>query len=87
MCTPPVFPHALNVQLPSADFPTPTVHTFPSYSYLVEISLSRLASSADGAGSCCRRLISRYTVMRWRGVSVTSRDGQLLSQNPHSMHL
>jgi hypothetical protein len=31
--------------------------------------------------------ISRYTVMRCRGVRVTSRDGQLDSQNPHSMHL
>ena len=32
-----------------------------------------------------RRLISLQTVMRCRGVRVMSRDGQLLSQKPHSM--
>lgn len=47
----------------------------------------RSFSTGVGLGSVLRRCISRNTVMRWRGVRVTSREGQLLSQNPHSMHL
>ena len=45
----------------------------------------RCCSAAVGLGSCCRRAISLYEAMRWRGVSVMSRLGQLLSQKPHSM--
>ena len=45
----------------------------------------RCCSADVGLGSCCRRAISLYEAMRWRGVSVMSRLGQLLSQKPHSM--
>mmetsp|Transcript_29898 Transcript_29898/g.88503 ORF Transcript_29898/g.88503 Transcript_29898/m.88503 type:complete len:273 (+) Transcript_29898:1344-2162(+) len=57
----------------------------PSYSYALDMTLRRSVSSGDALSSACRRLSSRYTVMRWRGVSVMSLDGQLDSQNPHSM--
>lgn len=40
-----------------------------------------------GLGMLLRRDISLYVAIRWRGVRERSRLGQLLSQNPHSMHL
>ena len=43
------------------------------------------SSTCDLTGRSRRRAISRKVVMRWRGVSVMSREGQLLSQKPHSM--
>jgi hypothetical protein len=43
------------------------------------------SSAGDLTGRLCRRDISLYTVMRCLGVRVMSREGQLLSQKPHSM--
>jgi hypothetical protein len=42
---------------------------------------SRSSASAETR----RRAISRVTTMRWRGVSVRSREGQRGSQKPHSV--
>mmetsp|Transcript_13481 Transcript_13481/g.30895 ORF Transcript_13481/g.30895 Transcript_13481/m.30895 type:complete len:252 (+) Transcript_13481:1137-1892(+) len=60
----------------------------PLYVQFVSNSRSRCASStvSSEASMARSRLISRYTVMRCRGVRLRSRDGQLDSQNPHSMH-
>mmetsp|Transcript_6483 Transcript_6483/g.19694 ORF Transcript_6483/g.19694 Transcript_6483/m.19694 type:complete len:226 (+) Transcript_6483:1115-1792(+) len=60
----------------------------PAYSYSARIASRRVFSSVEILPSTsrrARRLISRQTVMRWRGVSAASRDGQLDSQKPHSM--
>mmetsp|Transcript_10978 Transcript_10978/g.45498 ORF Transcript_10978/g.45498 Transcript_10978/m.45498 type:complete len:240 (-) Transcript_10978:1738-2457(-) len=55
------------------------------YTYMRSKSSSLATSSSVGLSSARSLLISRKTVMRWRGVSVTSRDGQFFSQKPHSM--
>mmetsp|Transcript_7941 Transcript_7941/g.23665 ORF Transcript_7941/g.23665 Transcript_7941/m.23665 type:complete len:263 (-) Transcript_7941:1668-2456(-) len=61
----------------------------PAYSYSARMASSRALSASSSPPSRSRRdrrLISRHVVMRWRGVSAASRDGQLDSQKPHSMH-
>mmetsp|Transcript_14119 Transcript_14119/g.56275 ORF Transcript_14119/g.56275 Transcript_14119/m.56275 type:complete len:226 (+) Transcript_14119:1367-2044(+) len=61
----------------------------PAYSYSARIARRRCCSSgvsAPSRSSRASRLISRHTVMRCRGVSAASRDGQFDSQKPHSMH-
>lgn len=58
----------------------------PSYSYAFSNVASRALTSAPASSPRPRRReISLYAAMRWRGVSVRSRLGQLLSQKPHSM--
>mmetsp|Transcript_5149 Transcript_5149/g.8014 ORF Transcript_5149/g.8014 Transcript_5149/m.8014 type:complete len:255 (+) Transcript_5149:1248-2012(+) len=59
----------------------------PSYVKTSRNSSKRACSSLLRALMACSREISRYTVMRWRGVRVKSRLGQLDSQKPHSMHM
>ena len=55
----------------------------PSYSKSAA-SAARTASAA-AVPSAPRRAISRVTTIRWRGLSVSVREGQRGSQKPHSM--
>mmetsp|Transcript_4498 Transcript_4498/g.15944 ORF Transcript_4498/g.15944 Transcript_4498/m.15944 type:complete len:437 (-) Transcript_4498:1063-2373(-) len=59
----------------------------PSYVNLSKNSSRRACCALSRVGMSCRREISRYTVMRCLGVRLRSREGQLLSQKPHSMHM
>ena len=62
---------------------SPAQVVIPSYakSAASASASSRSARSAEAR----RRVISRVTTMRWRGVSVRSREGQRGSQKPHSV--
>mmetsp|Transcript_17846 Transcript_17846/g.54553 ORF Transcript_17846/g.54553 Transcript_17846/m.54553 type:complete len:224 (-) Transcript_17846:1621-2292(-) len=60
----------------------------PAYSYSARMACRRTLSAGVMTSSTSRRaslLISRQTVMRCRGVSAASLEGQFDSQKPHSM--
>ena len=60
----------------------------PAYSYSALMAASRSlpgSSSFNSKSKRARRLISRHVVILCLGVSAASLEGQLLSQNPHSI--